>query len=847
MTMILRLAFLLMFSGSIQFISPGTNSSALPQLLNLTKDIPTPPSQLPPWSWHILILDEIEEFVDTEDHYDDYTYEEDYDEAKVSKRDNSKVVVPGLRPAPRCVRKKRKSVVKASPPSFRVPRVEMQQLAAGHLGHRVELFCPHRKGCPRATIMWTKDGKVLKKRGRMSGLSTIRLRQNGVLIIEDNKKADDGNYTCIISNKFGTISHSIMVQSVPRVVAMEPKIHQHQPGNHTVVVGTNLTLQCQLTVEDESSPHYVGWYKHYQVNGTWMDEEGTPYAFHLQDSHSSPPPEDDEELVLSSLKLNDTGWYSCRVKNQYGNLVKSGYVQVVEFIDEQQAVVSTPSPTYTYVSIGLGGGIGLCLTSVLVMVFVKYRKEREEKAMAIKTAQCVARWTKKIIIEKNLREDDDELLSPVVRMEKVMVKGDLSAEDLDKLVELYEFQLDIDWEFPRELILLGEELGQGAFGRVLRGAAYKCVVQPSLGSQGDSGCPLKIDPTALDPVLVAVKMLKEEHSEEEVVNLVKEIEMMKAVGGHVNIVNLLGACTQPSGQPLLAILEFAEFGNLRDHLRWRRYGGHRDGEDGGALPLPISFREMLSFAWQVARGMQFLSDRKCVHRDLAARNVLVAKGGVAKIADFGLARDTQDSDYYRKRGEGKLPVLWMSPESLFAGVSTTRSDIWSFGVLLWEIVTWGERPYTGVNTEAVLDLIKDGYRMSCPHHCPLQLYALMNDCWQFEPSKRPSWSLLVDALLTVHDQTLPDVYLDHALPVIPTPPSSPESRGSIFSSTTTTPIKNPQACNPGYMPGISPLYPSLPPSAPPYSLVTVSRRMSEESGYSSNTGGGGGTRRYYNV
>ena len=402
--MILRMTSLFMLSCCI-LVSRATNSSALPQLLNSTKDISLPlASLLPPWSWHKLILDEIEEFVDTdEDHYDDYTYEEDFDEAKVSKRDNSKVVVRGLRATPRCVRKKGKSVVKASPPSFKIPKVEMQQLAAGHRGHRVELFCPHRKGCPRATIMWTKDGEVLKKRGRMSGLSTIRLRQNGVLIIEDNKKADDGNYTCIISNKFGTIYHSILVQSVPRVVAMAPKIHQDQPGNHTVLVGTNLTLQCQLTVEDESSPHYVGWYKHYQVNGTWMDEEGTPYAFHLQDSHSSPPPADDQELMLSSLTLNDTGWYSCRIKNQYGNLVESGYVQVVEFIDNQHAVVATPSPTYTYVSIGLGGGIGLCLTSVLVMVFVKYRREREEKTMAIKTAQCVARWTKKIIIEKNLR------------------------------------------------------------------------------------------------------------------------------------------------------------------------------------------------------------------------------------------------------------------------------------------------------------------------------------------------------------------------------------------------------------------------------------------------------------
>ena len=104
--------------------------------------------------------------------------------------------------------------------------------------------------------------------------------------------------------------------------------------------------------------------------------------------------------------------------------------------------------------------------------------------------------------------------------------------------------------------------------------------------------------------------------------------------------------------------------------------------------------------------MEFLARRRCVHRDLAARNILVARGKIAKVADFGLARDVEQSDYYRRVTDGKLPVLWMSPESLFQGVSTTKSDVWSYGVLLWEIVTCGERPYTGINTEALLPLIK---------------------------------------------------------------------------------------------------------------------------------------------
>ena len=104
--------------------------------------------------------------------------------------------------------------------------------------------------------------------------------------------------------------------------------------------------------------------------------------------------------------------------------------------------------------------------------------------------------------------------------------------------------------------------------------------------------------------------------------------------------------------------------------------------------------------------MEFLARRRCVHRDLAARNILVARGKIAKVADFGLARDVEQSDYYRRVTDNKLPVLWMSPESLFEGVSSTKSDVWSYGVLLWEIVTCGERPYTGLNAGALLPLIR---------------------------------------------------------------------------------------------------------------------------------------------
>merc|ERR1719209_2375568 len=150
---------------------------------------------------------------------------------------------------------------------------------------------------------------------------------------------------------------------------------------------------------------------------------------------------------------------------------------------------------------------------------------------------------------------------------------------------------------------------------------------------------------------------------------------MKAVGGHENIVNLLGACTQPAGQPLFAILEYAEHGNLLNYLRAGRgvISRSTDHLDGGQPPRPVTTKEMIRFAYQVAKGMEFLAQRRCVHRDLAARNVLVARGKIAKVADFGLARDVEETNYYRRVTDGKLPVLWMSPESLFEGISTTKS------------------------------------------------------------------------------------------------------------------------------------------------------------------------------
>ena len=206
---------------------------------------------------------------------------------------------------------------------------------------------------------------------------------------------------------------------------------------------------------------------------------------------------------------------------------------------------------------------------------------------------------------------------------------------------MFEFQMDEVWEFDRDKLTVKEELGQGASGKVMKGIVRGTVITSKLTTT--SGFHLVKTNKTVPHLTVAVKMTKDHATEQEVLDLVKEIEIMKAVGGHVNIVNLLSACTQPAGQPLLAILEYAEHGNLRDYLRRRRgFCSRQSGDHLDTNTEPMSFSTLASGK----RGVEFLATRRCVHMDLAARNVLIAKGGVVKDTDFCLARYVISSLYF---------------------------------------------------------------------------------------------------------------------------------------------------------------------------------------------------------
>uniref|UniRef100_A0A8B9L912 Tyrosine-protein kinase receptor n=1 Tax=Astyanax mexicanus TaxID=7994 RepID=A0A8B9L912_ASTMX len=275
-----------------------------------------------------------------------------------------------------------------------------------------------------------------------------------------------------------------------------------------------------------------------------------------------------------------------------------------------------------------------------------------------------------------------------------------------------------EWEVSREKITLCRELGQGSFGMVYEGIAKGVV---------------KDEPETK----VAIKTVNESASMRERIEFLNEASVMKEFNCH-HVVRLLGVVSQ--GQPTLVIMELMTRGDLKSYLR-----SLRSKQGSCSQPLP-SLKKMIQMAGEISDGMAYLNANKFVHRDLAARNCMVAEDFTVKIGDFGMTRDIYETDYYRKGGKGLLPVRWMSPESLKDGVFTTNSDVWSFGVVLWEIATLAEQPYQGMSNEQVLRFVMEGGLLDKPDNCPDMLFELMRMCWQYNPKMRPSFLEIISSI-----------------------------------------------------------------------------------------------------
>ncbi|XP_055555224.1 muscle, skeletal receptor tyrosine-protein kinase isoform X4 [Falco biarmicus] len=294
-------------------------------------------------------------------------------------------------------------------------------------------------------------------------------------------------------------------------------------------------------------------------------------------------------------------------------------------------------------------------------------------------------------------------------------------------------------EYPRNNIEYVRDIGEGAFGRVFQARA------PGL---------LPYEPFTM----VAVKMLKEEASADMQADFQREAALM-AEFDNPNIVKLLGVCAV--GKPMCLLFEYMAYGDLNEYLRDRSprnlcslVHGSLDARISLSNPLALCCTSQLCIAKQVAAGMAYLSERKFVHRDLATRNCLVGENMVVKIADFGLSRNMYSADYYKANENDAIPIRWMPPESIFYNRYTTESDVWAYGVVLWEIFSYGMQPYYGMAHEEVIYYVRDGNVLSCPDNCPLELYNLMRLCWSKLPADRPGFASIHRILERMYERAV---------------------------------------------------------------------------------------------
>ncbi|XP_034634655.1 vascular endothelial growth factor receptor 3 isoform X3 [Trachemys scripta elegans] len=587
-------------------------------------------------------------------------------------------------------------------------------------------------------------------------------------------------YKCVASNKVGRDERLIYfyVTTIPDGFEIES-----QPSEEPIE-GQDLRMSCNA---DNYTYENLQWYR---LNLSKLhDEEGNPlvldcknvhhYATKMQGELRFEPDSNDAALLLTipNISLGEEGDYVCEVQNRKTRekhcQKKYISVQGIDLADSNQrlSIQRVREEDAGLYLCSVCNAKGCVNSSASVSVEGSDDRTNVEIVILIGTGViAVFFWILLILIFCNIKRPAHADIKTGY-LSIIMDPGEVPLEEQCEYLPYDSSK----WEFPRERLRLGKVLGHGAFGKVVEASAF--------GINKSNSCET-----------VAVKMLKEGATASEHKALMSELKILIHIGNHLNVVNLLGACTKPNG-PLMVIVEFCKYGNLSNYLRTKREGfspyreksprlriqvrslveavradrRSRSGTSDSAIfnrllmnksqtaqPIqevddlwqsPLTMEDLICYSFQVARGMEFLASRKCIHRDLAARNILLSENNVVKICDFGLARDIyKDPDYVRK-GSARLPLKWMAPESIFDKVYTTQSDVWSFGVLLWEIFSLGASPYPGVQiNEEFCQRLKDGTRMRAPEYATAEIYRIMLSCWHGDPKERPTFSDLVEIL-----------------------------------------------------------------------------------------------------
>ncbi|XP_042365287.1 tyrosine-protein kinase Fer isoform X2 [Plectropomus leopardus] len=275
---------------------------------------------------------------------------------------------------------------------------------------------------------------------------------------------------------------------------------------------------------------------------------------------------------------------------------------------------------------------------------------------------------------------------------------------------------DKKWILNHEDVALGELLGKGNFGEVFKGTLQR------------DKTPVAVKTCKEDlPPELKIRFLSEARSapiNTSINTSIHDARILKQYD-HPNIVKLIGVCTQR--QPIYIVMELVPGGDFLSFLRKKKD--------------ELKTKQLVRFSVDAAAGMAYLESKNCIHRDLAARNCLVGDGSVLKISDFGMSRQ-EDDGIYSSSGLKQIPIKWTAPEALNYGRYSSDSDVWSYGILLWETFSLGVCPYPGMTNQQAREQVEKGYRMACPQRCPDDVYKVMQRCWQYNPEDRPKFSEL---------------------------------------------------------------------------------------------------------
>ncbi|KAH9519038.1 Tyrosine kinase receptor Cad96Ca [Bulinus truncatus] len=451
------------------------------------------------------------------------------------------------------------------------------------------------------------------------------------------------------------------------------------------------------------------------------------------------------QLSIDTFSEDQAGTYVCQVTNEIpGNEtgktnIYSDTRAVSISVSEHVDVDDTPNAAYVVsrsssqtgpqvadtsmkfspYAIGAVISASLAVLLIIVFVFMAMRMKKREKRMREKIARAH---------DENLDDQEVELL-------------DESTQPNTEYLPTEYSRLKMSWEIPRKDVRLLEQIGQGVFVQVWKGR-------------------MRRSPGSTDVMRVIIKKLQGEASDRERHFFTAELEVLKMLPAHANVIRLVGSYT--ANEPWLMMMELANEGTLQQFLQ--RHGpGHQQvligrGEKASVTMTKkqtLTSQKLLALAAQVASGLDHLEKFKLIYYRLRSCKILVAKGGICKLSGFGFPNEVAERNLYESNS---VPVRWTAPESLLNNVYNVKTDTWSYGIVVWEILHFGTTPYPTMGPHEVMESVQNGFRMPKPQHCSSELYELLLRCWHTIPEERPSYQEILEVLS--HLVVNADVHID---------------------------------------------------------------------------------------